>query len=434
MPLASRLVTDITPLRESPQFRRLWVGSTLSAVGGAFTMFALPLQIYDITRSPFAVGALGIVRLVPTLTVGLLGGALADATDRRKLILLTTFGQTAVSAVLAAQAFAGLSALWLLYLLAAVSSALAAVSQPARRTLVPSLLRPEQLAAGLALNRVSFQVMMTGGPALAGIITAAAGGHLQACYLLDTISFAGSVYGVARLPAMRPQPGVARPGPRAIAQALGFLRQSPVLAGALLTDLNATIFGLPIALFPAINAERFGGNPATLGLFTTAIGVGGLVSSAFTGPVGRAARQGTVMLATVAIWGAAFAGFALARPLWLVLSLLALAGAADTVTVVLRGTIVQNVTTEEFRGRVTAAEYVVGAGGDSLGGLESGTVGSLTSPTIGALSGGIMTVVLAGVIALAIPSFARYRSPASTAREVTGPPASAADQAAPQET
>src|SRR5215469_975503 len=434
MPLASRLLTDITPLRESPQFRRLWAGSTLSAVGGALTMFALPLQVYDITGSPFAVGALGIVSLVPTLAVGLLGGALADATDRRTLVLLTTFGQTAISAVLAAQAFAGLSALWLLYLLAALSAALGAVSQPARRTLVPSLLRPEQLAAGLALNRVSFQVMLTGGPALAGIITAAAGGHLQACYLLDTVSFAGSVYGVARLPAMRAQPGAARPGPRAIAQALGFLRRSPVLAGAFLTDLNATIFGLPIALFPAINAERFGGNPTTLGLFTTAIGVGGLVSAACTGPVSRAARQGAVMLSTVAIWGAAFAGFALARPLWLVLGLLALAGAADTITVVLRSTIVQTLTTDQFRGRVTAAEYVVGAAGDSLGQAESGAVGSLTSPTISALSGGIVTVLLAGVIALAIPSFARYRSPSETAREVTGPPASAADQTSPQET
>jgi MFS family permease len=434
MPLAARLLTDITPLRESPEFRRLWAGTALSAVGSALTSFALPLQVYDITHSPFAVGALGIASVVPTLAVGLLGGALADATDRRKLILLTTFGQATVSAALAAQAFAGLSALWLLYLLAAVSSALAAVSQPARRTLLPRLLRSEQLAAGLALNRVSFQVMLTGGPALAGIITAAAGGHLQACYLLDTVSFAGSVYGVARLPAMPPQPGAARPGPRAIAQALGFLRQSPVLAGAFLADLNATIFGLPIALFPAINAERFGGNPTTLGLFTTAIGVGGLVSSAFTGPVGRTARQGAVMLSTVAIWGAAFAGFALARPLWLVLGLLAIAGAADTVTVVLRGTIVQTVTTDEFRGRVTAAEYVIGVAGDSLGRLESGAVGSLTSPTIAALSGGVVTVVLAGVMALALQSFARYRSPPGTAREVTGPPASAADQTAPQET
>jgi MFS family permease len=434
MPLASRLVTDITPLRESPLFRRLWVGTTLSAVGSALTMFALPLQIYDITRSPFAVGALGIVSLVPTLAVGLPGGALADAMDRRKLALLTTVGQAAVSAALAGQALAGLSALWLLYLLAGLSSALSAVSQPARRTLVPSLLRPEQLTAGLALNRVSFQVMMTGGPALAGIITAAAGGHLQACYLLDVVSFTGSVYGVARLPAMRPQPGASRPGPRAIARSVGFVRRSPVLAGAFLADLNATIFGLPIALFPAINAERFGGNPTTLGFFTTAIGVGGLVSSAFTGPVGRAARQGALMLGTVAIWGAAFAGFALAHTLWLVLGLLAVAGAADTFTVVLRGTIVQAVTTDEFRGRLTAVEYVIGVGGDSLGRLESGAVGSLTSPTIGALSGGIATVVLTGVIAMAMPAFARYRAASATTTEVTGPASPAADQTAGKET
>jgi MFS family permease len=434
MPLASRLVTDITPLRESPQFRRLWAGTTLSAVGSAFTSFALPLQVYDITRSPFAVGAIGVATVVPTVVVGLLGGTLADATDRRRLILFTTFGQAAVSAVLAVQAFAGVSALWLLYLLAGVSAALAAVSQPARRTLIPSLLPPAQLAAGLALNRVTFQVMMTGGPALAGVITTAAGGHLQACYLLDALSFAGSVYGVARLSAMPPQPGASRPGPRAIAQALGFLRHRPVLAGAFLTDLNATIFGLPIALFPAINAERFGGNPTTLGLFTTAIGVGGLASAVLAGPVGRIARQGAVMLATVSIWGAAFAGFALACPLWLVLGTLALAGAADTVTVVLRGTIVQSVATDELRGRLTAAEYVIGMAGDSLGRLESGAVGSLTSPTIGALSGGVVTVVLAGVIALAMPTFARYRSPSVTTREVTGPPLPAADEAAPEQT
>jgi hypothetical protein len=183
-----------------------------------------------------------------------------------------------------------------------------------------------------------------------------------------------------------------------------------VLAGAFLADLNATVFGLPVALFPAINAERFGGNPTTLGLFTAAIGVGGLVSSALTGPVGRVVRQGLVMLATVTIWGAAFAGFALARSLWLTLAMLAVAGAADTFTVVFRSTIVQAVTTNELRGRLTAAEYVVGMGGESLGRLESGALGSLTSPVISALAGGLATVGLAAVIGLALPGFARYRA------------------------
>jgi MFS family permease len=413
MSVARRLLTDLTPLRESPRFRRLWVGTTLSAVGSSFTSFAVPLQVYDITRSSFAVGAIGVASVVPTIAIGMFGGSLADAVDRRRLVLLTTCGQVIVSAALAAQAVAAISSVWLLYVLVAVSAGLSAVNNPARRTFVPSLLRPDQLAAGLALNRVSFQVMLMVGPALAGVITAAAGGHLQACYLLDAVSFGASLYGVARLPVMPPQPGAPRPGPRAVAEGLGFLRRSQVLAGAFLADLNATVFGLPVALFPAINAERFGGNPTTLGLFMTAIGVGGLVSAACTGPLGRLSRHGMVMLCTVAIWGAAFAGFALAHTLWLVLGLLALAGAADTFTVVLRGTIVQAVATDEFRGRLTAAEYVIGGAGDSLGRLESGAVGSLTTPTIGALSGGIATVVLAGVIGLALPAFTRYRADAA---------------------
>jgi MFS family permease len=415
MPGLSRLLTDFTPVRDSAQFRRLWAGNTLSAIGSALTGFAVPLQVYDITRSSFAVGAIGVATVVPTITIGMFGGSLADSVDRRKLVLGTTCSQAAISAALAAQAFAAISSVWLLYALVALSSALAAVSQPARRTFVPSLLPPSQLAAGIALNRVTFQVMLTVGPALGGVITAAAGGHLQACYLLDAVSFGASLYGLARLPALPPQPGAARPGPRAVIAGLQFLRRSPVLAGAFLADLNATVFGLPVAVFPAINAERFGGNPATLGLFTAAIGVGGLVSSAVTGPVGRMRRQGLVMLCTVAIWGAAFAGFALARTLWLVLGLLAVAGAADTFTVVIRGTIVQATATDEFRGRVTAAEYVIGSSGDSIGRLESGAVGSLTTPTISALSGGLLTVVLAGVIGLALPAFARYRAGESTA-------------------
>jgi MFS family permease len=414
----SWLLTDMAPLRESPQFRRLFTGTVLSAIGSALTSFAVPLQVYDRTHSPFAVGAIGLAVVVPTLTLGLLGGSLLDAVDRRKLVLACSLALAVVSAVLTAQAFAGLSVVWPLYVLVAVQSAISAVNVPARRSFISSLLAPESLAAGLALNRLSFQLTIVVGPALAGLITAAAGGHLQACYLIDTVSFGAALYGVAGLPAMPPQPGASRPGLRAVAEGIAFIRRSQVLTGLFLADLNATVFGLPVALFPAINAERFGGRPVTLGLFTTAIGVGGLISSALTGPVRRVVRQGLVMLSTVAIWGAAFAGFALARSLWLTLAMLAVAGAADTFTVVFRSTIVQAVTTEALRGRLTSTEYVVGVGGDALGSLESGALGSLTSPVISALSGGLATVVLAGVIGLVLPGFARYRAgaiaPAST--------------------
>jgi MFS family permease len=412
-----RLLVDLTPLRQSPPFRRLLAGSTLSSVGGSMTTFAVTLQVYQITRSPFAVGAIGIARMAPALAIGLLGGSLADAVDRRKLVLVTTTSLAVVSAGLTAQAFAGLGMVWLLYALVAIQSALGSVNAPARQTFLPRLLPPAQLAAGLALNRISFQLMLIGGPALGGLITATTG-SLRACYLADTLSFAAALYGVAGLPAMQPREDKARPGPRAVAAGLGLIARSQVLAGAFLTDLNATVFGLPVALFPAINAERFGGSPSTLGLLTAAIGVGGLVSSVFSGPVGKVSRRGLAMLCSAAVWGAAFAGFALAPALWLALSLLAIAGAADTFTVVFRSAIVQSVTPDRFRGRILAVDYVVGAGGGEVGNLEAGAVGSLTSPTIGALSGGLAAIAGTVVIGLALPAFARYQQRPAADMEV----------------
>ncbi|MEP7025245.1 MAG: MFS transporter [Actinomycetota bacterium] len=404
------LLADIGPLRESAAFRRLWAATTLSSIGGSLTAFAVMLQVYNLTRSTLAVGAIGVAEVVPTLLIGLLGGPVIDAHDRRKLVLVTSSCLAVVSAAFAAQAFAGLRLVWLLYALVVVQSSLSAVDRPARSTFIPSLLPPSLLPAGVALNRLSFQITLTAGLALAGLVTAAPHLGLRACFLIDAVSYIAALYGVGRLPAMRPQPGAARPGPRAVAEGLRFIRGSQVLAGAFLADLNATVFGLPISLFPAINAERFGGDPRTLGLFTAAIGLGGLVSAALSGPVRHIARQGRAMLAAVAVWGGAFAGFAVAPSLWLTLSLLAAAGAADTFTVVFRGVILQSVTPDQFLGRVLAADYAVGAGGGQLGNLEAGALGSLTSPAVSALAGGLVTVAGAIVIGLALPVFTRYRS------------------------
>jgi MFS family permease len=404
-----QLLADVTPLRESPAFRRLWTGTTLSSVGSAMASFAVPLQVYNITRSPLAVGAIGIAQVVPTLAIGLLGGSLADAVDRRKLVLITSGGLAGVSAGLAAQSFAGLRLVWLLYVLVAVRSGLSAIGTPARSTFIPRLLPPSQLAAGLALNQLSFQITLITGPALAGLITATPHLGLSGCYLVDAASFAASLYGVGRLPAMPPQAAAIRPGPRAVAEGVRFIRHSRLLAGAFLADLCATIFGLPVSLFPAINAERFHGDPRTLGLFTAAIGVGGMASALLSGPVKHLSRPGLAMLCAVSVWGAAFGGFAIAPGLWLTLTLLAVAGAADTFTVVLRSTIVQANTPEELRGRVMAADYVVAAGGTQLGNLEAGALGSLTSPTISAFSGGLATIAAAIVVGVAIPAFTRHR-------------------------
>ena len=405
------LLADLTPLREFPAFRRLWAGTTLSMVGSALTTFAVTLQVYQITRSPAAVGLIGLVVMVPLLSVGLFGGTLTDSFDRRRLVLACTCGNMAVAAAIAALSLLHSRLVWPLYLLLAVQAAIGAVNAPARQTLTPALLPAGRLAAGMALQRLAFQITIIAGPALAGIIVAAPHLGLSGCYLLDVASFTAALYGTWRLPPMPPAADhPERPGLAAVAAGISFIRRSPVVAGAFLADLSATFFGLPVSLFPAINAARFGGDPRTLGLFTTAVGVGGLVTAILSGPLRHVSRQGLAMLVSVSVWGAGFAVFALAHSLWLTLLSLAAAGAADTVTVVFRGTIVQTATPDRFRGRVTAADYVVGAGGGELGALEAGVVGSLTSPVISAFSGGVLTVAGAVAIGVALPAFRRYRA------------------------
>jgi MFS family permease len=422
-----QLLTDVTPLRENPAFRRLWLGTMLSRIGSAMTNFAISLQVWDLTRSPAAVGGIAVATLIPLLVITLPGGTLADRIDRRRLVLALTAGQAVLSAVLFALAAFGGASVWALYAVVAVSAAFAAVSAPARQTFIPRLVPKDQLSSAMALNRIIFQVMLTVGPALAGVVTAWAG--LRGCYLADVVSFAGSLWGVGRLPAMPPvraavsregagdeegagsgDDGRRRSGVTLTLEGLKFIRRTPVLCGAFLADVNATFFALPVSLFPAINAERFGGNPRTLGLFMTAVGVGGLVSAVFSGPLRHASRHGLVMLACVAVWGGGFALFAVAPSLWLTLLALAIAGLADTFTVVVRGIIVQQVTPDEFRGRVNAADFLVGAGGGELGSLEAGLVGSWTTPVISALSGGLLTIVGVLVIGVALPGFRRYRA------------------------
>jgi len=403
------LLTDITPLREIPAFRCLWLGSMLSSTGGAMTTFAMTLQVWEITRSTAAVGGLGVATLVPMLVIALPGGTLADRVDRRKLVLAMTACSTAVSALLFAQALTGLRWLWLLYALEAAAGTIGAINAPARRTFIPALVPAGQRAAAMALNRIVMQTMLIAGPALAGVV--AAGFGMKGCYLIDTVSFAGSFYGVAGLPAMPVSRtrDTQRSGLALTLEGLSFIKRSQALAGAFLTDVDATFFALPLSLFPAINAERFGGDPRTLGLFTAAIGVGGMVTAVLSGPLKHIPRHGLGMLMCSAVWGGAFAVFAVAPSLWLTLLALGVAGAADTFTVVFRGVIVQAVTPEEFRGRVNAADYVVGAGGGQLGSLESGLVGSLATPEISALTGGVATILGAVMIGAALPGFRRHR-------------------------
>ncbi|WP_249228254.1 MFS transporter [Kutzneria sp. CA-103260] len=403
-----RLLVDAAPLRQSPAFRRYWIGSGLSAIGTQMTMFAITYQVFTMTNSSFAVGAVGLCSAVPAIGFGMLAGTIGDAVDRRRLVLITSLALAGVSALFAVQAFLDLRQLWLLYVLTVVESLIVSVNVPARRTFTPRLLPTELLPAGAALNMMTMHLSNTLGPLLAGAVAAVGG--LKACYVIDVLSFGAALYGVFRLPPMPPEGTLAKPGMTAVVQAVGFIRGSQVLTGAVLADLFAMTLGAPFALFPAINAAFFGGGPQTLGLLNAAPAIGGVLGSALSGPVGHVSRQGRAMLLAGACWAITLIGFGLSTTLWLSVALLVVGGACDVISVVFRTTILQVATPDRYRSRIGAAEYVVGYGGAQLGNFRAGTVASLTTPGLSAVIGGLSTI--AGAVALWrwLPGFAAFRA------------------------
>lgn len=401
-------VLDVRPLRTSPAFRRLWVSTSFSSFGFQLAVVAVLAQSWDLTGDPVAVGAVGLAQALPMVVGGLVGGVLADALDRRRLVLATTAGQVLGAAGLAAQAFAQLGSFSLLLALVGLQSACAALGAPARRTFVVTLLPERQVGAGLALSNLSFQAAMLVGPALGGLVTGAWGPG--ACYAADATSLVIAAYGVLRLPAMRPSGGTTRVRPATVVQGLTFAARTPVVAGAFLTDVCATVLAMPIALFPALNDERFGGDPRTLGFFLSAIAVGGLTAGFLSGSFTRLRRLGVVQLVAAAVWGVALVGFGFATPLWLALACLAVAGAADTVSVVTRGALVQLATPDSHRGRVSGVEFVVGAGLPDLGNFRAGAVAGITTPAFAAVSGGLLCLVGLGVVATGNKPLRRFRT------------------------
>jgi MFS family permease len=403
-----RLLIDVRPLRVSADFRRLAVGSTLSQLGGQMTTFAVALQVFTMTGSSAAVGGVGLAAALPSIAAGLLGGPLIDAVDRRRLVLAASGCLTVVSALFAAQAFAGLRSVWLLYGLVAVQGVFLSVNGPARRTFAPRLLPRELIPAGAAITMLSMHLSLVAGPPLAGLVTAAGG--LKFCYLVDVVSFTASLYATFRLPPMPPDGGRATVGLRAVGEGFRFIAGRKVVLGALLSDLSATVLAMPFALFPAINAERFDGNPRTLGLLTAAVAAGGILGTALSGPVSHVTRPGLAMQLCTLVWGAGLIGFGLVHGLALTLGFLVLAGIADVLAVVFRTSVIQLAVPDHLRGRTSATEFVVGAGAPQLGNFRAGVLGSLTSPGASAAVGGVSSLVGAGLIALLLPALRRYQA------------------------
>lgn len=398
----SRSLVDLSPLRSSPAFRRLVGAQALSGLGSRMTAVAVMVQVWESTRSTAWTGAVGLASALPLVALGLFAGSLVDRVDRRRLYLLTSTGQALCSLLLAGQALLGGLPVAGVLALVAAQSCLVAVGGPAGRTFLPRLLPAEQLAAGLALQGFAFQGSLLAGPALGGLITARYGA--SACYLVDALTFAATLYGAFRLPAMPVDSALVRPGLRGVTDGLTFLLRTPVVRGALITDLAATVLSMPVSLFPLINAERFGDDPRTLGLLLSTLAVGGLAASLFSGAFTRLPRPGVVMLTASATWGAALALAGLAPGRWLALGLVALAGAADSIAVVSRSTIVQLHTPTELLGRVSAAEQIVGQAGPDLGNLRGGLVADATSATTALVSGGLLCLAAVALVTATTPA------------------------------
>jgi MFS family permease len=394
-----RALIDVAPLRSSPQFRRLWAGQACSRLGSQMTLVAVMFQVWQMTRSTAWTGAVGLAQAIPVAAIGLFAGSVIDRSDRRRLYLIAVTGQAACSALLAVQGFSGHVPAAGVLLLVAMQSCFTAAGGPASRTFIRHLLPRDQVAAGLALNLSAFQVTMLAGPALGGLVLGwlGAGG----CYLIDAASFAMAFYGAFGLPPLPPGGEPSRPGLPGVLDGLGFLLRQPVVRGALLTDLAATVLSMPVSLFPLVNAERFGDNPRTLGLFLTAIAAGGIIASLFSGTFTHLPRPGLVMLGSSAAWGAALAAFGISPDRWLGMAFLVVAGTADAVSVVSRSTIVQLHTPDALLGRVTAAEQIVGQAGPDVGNMRGGLVAGMTSGTTALVSGGLLcvaAVVLTGAL------------------------------------
>jgi MFS family permease len=395
-PALTRTLIDVRPLRTSPVFRRLLIGRTVSVLGGFMTMVTVMYQVWDMTHSTVWTGAVGLANAVPTVVVGLFAGSWVDRGDRRRIYLFNTVGQAVCSLLLAVQGFTGHVPVLGVLTLVATQSCFGAVGGPASGVFVPRLLPKDQVAAGLALNTMSFTTMMLVGPALGGLVIGWAG--IGACYLVDALTFLLGFYGAFGLPALPPEGEPSRAGLHGVLDGLRFLAGHRVVRGALLTDLAATVLAMPVSLFPLINAERFGGNPRTLGLFLSAISVGGITASAFSGAVTRLGRPGLVMLLGASTWGAALASFGLMTNPWAGLGFLALAGGADACSVVSRSTIIQTHTPDALLGRVSAAEQMVGQAGPNLGNLRGGLVAGWTSGATALFTGGLLCVLaVAGV-------------------------------------
>lgn len=366
---------------------------------------AMAWQLYLLTRSPVALGLLGAFRVAPIVVLALGGGVVADAVDRRRLMLVTQSILAAVSVALAVLTHRGLASPAWLYGLTAVAAAASAFDGPARQSLVVNLLPTRDVPNGLALGIVGWQTATVVGPALGGLLLGAA--PIETIYLVDAVSFAavlGALVVVRPRAAQTPPAARGDVSLRAALDGLRFLRGKPVLVWLMVVDFLATFFAGSLMLLPIFAEEIFRVGAKGLGLLTSAPAVGALVASAIVSSRRPIRRQGATVLGAVAVYGASIALFGVSPSFPLALALLAVSGAADAVSTVVRQVVRQALTPDELRGRMTAVNMIFFVSGPQLGEVEAGVVAGLTSPRLSVAGGGAACIAVAALVALVAPA------------------------------
>ena len=409
----ARLLVDITPLRVSPAYRRLWLGNTLAYVGTQLTLVAVSLEVFALTGSSFAVGLLGLAALVPLVVAGLYGGAIADRHDRRRVALTSSAVMWLTTVGIAAQAWAGFESVPVLYALVALHSGASGINQPTRGAIIPALVGLPLVPAANALNMMTFSVALMVGPVLGGVLVAAVG--YAWTYSIDVVTFLAALYAVWRLPSLPPQRAETatasgtRWGLASVVEGLRFLGSRPNLRMTFLADIVAMTTAFPRALLPAIGAVVLGGGEAAVGVLLAAMAAGAFLAGLFSAPFTRLHAQGWGVYVSILVWGAAVAAFG--GVVWWAQSLpdgdprltlafalaalcMAVGGAADSLSGVFRGSILQSATPDHLRGRLQGVFVVVVAGGPRLGELLTGgaSVGLGEGPTL--LAGGVLCLSL----------------------------------------
>jgi len=411
-------LADTRPLQQ-PDFRRLWSANIITVIGAQLTVVAVPAQIYAITKSSAYVGLTGMFGLVPLVVLGLYGGALADAMDRRRLLMITTVGLIAMSALFWVQAATHVRNVWVILVIFAVQQAFFAVNQPTRSALLPRIVPLEQLPAANSLNMTVMQFGAIAGPLVGGALIPVLG--YSWLYLADTISLGATLWAVIRLPAMPPLGTVTRAGLRSVLNGLGYLRGNTVLLMSFVVDIIAMTFGMPRALFPQLAHVSFGGpvdGGLAFALLFAAIPAGAVLGGIFSGWVSRATRQGLSVIVAIIVWGAgitvsglaaSLADGAIGAWLWLCLIGLMIAGAADMASAAFRSTMLQEAADDDVRGRLQGVFIVVVAGGPRIADTLHGGVAAVIGAPATEAGGGVLVVIGVLIASALAPTFIRYR-------------------------